>query len=280
MSDLRIDDLHATVAGLEILRGVSLEAASGEVHVVMGPNGCGKSTLAHTLMGRSDYTVTAGRVTLDGTDLLALPTWQRARAGLFVAMQYPIEVPGVPVEELVAASQRAGRDGSTVDGLHERLGTEANRLGIDDSFLVRVVNDEFSGGEQKRLETLQLALLQPKFAVLDEIDSGLDVDALGDVARRVQTMTDEDGLGVIAITHYARLLRDLRPDYIHVMMAGRIVGSGGPELAERVEAVGYEGLARELGVSELTVEKPPEADPFADPTVATPAFMEKIRSTQ
>ncbi|HEY3834137.1 MAG TPA: Fe-S cluster assembly ATPase SufC [Acidimicrobiia bacterium] len=280
MSTLHIDDLHATVAGLEILRGVSLEAASGEVHVVMGPNGCGKSTLAHTLMGRSDYTVTAGRVTLDDADLLALPTWQRARAGLFVAMQYPIEVPGVPVEELVAASQRAGSDPSSVDGLHERLATEATRLGIDDSFLVRGVNDEFSGGEQKRLETLQLALLQPKFAVLDEIDSGLDVDALGDVARRVQAMTGEDGLGVIAITHYARLLRDLRPDYIHVMMAGRIVGSGGPELAERVEAVGYEGLARELGVSELTVEKPAEQDPFADPTVATPAFMEKIRSAQ
>ena len=194
-------------------------------------------------------------------------------------MQYPIEVPGVPVEELVAASQRAG-DATAGAGLHERLTTEAARLGIDDSFLIRGVNDEFSGGEQKRLETLQLALLQPKFAMLDEIDSGLDVDALGDVARRVQAMTTEDDLGVIAITHYARLLRDLRPDYIHVMMAGRIVGSGGPELADRVEAVGYEGLAQELGVSELTVEKPAEEDPFADPTVATPAFMEKIRSAQ
>ncbi len=278
MSTIVVDDLHATVAGFEILRGVSLEAASGEVHVVMGPNGCGKSTLAHTLMGRADYTVTAGRAVLDGVDLLALPTWQRARAGLFVAMQYPIEVPGVPVEELVGASRRAG-DGAGADGLHEQLEIEAARLGIDDSFLARGVNDEFSGGEQKRLETLQLALLQPKFAVLDEIDSGLDVDALGDVARRVQAMTAENGLGVIAITHYARLLRDLRPDHVHVMMAGRIVKRGGPELAERVEAVGYEGLAQELGVSELAVEKPVEQDPFADPTVVTPAFMEKIRNS-
>jgi Fe-S cluster assembly ATP-binding protein len=272
---LTIADLHATVAGLEILRGVALETRSGEVHVVMGPNGCGKSTLAHTLMGRADYTVTAGRATLDGTELLELPTWERARAGLFVAMQYPIEVPGVPVEALVAAATRA-RPAST-DDLHERLAIEAERIGIDDSFLERGVNDEFSGGEQKRLETLQLALLQPKFAVLDEIDSGLDVDALGDVARRVRAMTSESGLGVIAITHYARLLRDLRPDHVHVMMAGRIVGSGGPELADRVEAVGYEGLAKELGVTELAIEKPVEADPFADPTVATPAFMEKIR---
>src|SRR3954447_24632240 len=237
MSALIIDDLHATVTGLEILRGVSLEAASGEVHVVMGPNGCGKSTLAHTLMGRADYTVTAGSVMLDSTDLLALPTWARAHAGLFVAMQYPVEVPGVPVEELVGAAQRAaGRDGDS-GALHERLEREAERLGIEESFLERGVNDEFSGGGQKRLETLQPALLQPKFAVLDEIDSGLDVDALGDVARRVRAMTSENELGVIAITHYARLLRDLRPDYVHVMMAGRIVRSGGPELADRVEAV-------------------------------------------
>jgi Fe-S cluster assembly ATP-binding protein len=274
MTLLKIDDLHATVAGLEILRGVSLEIASGEVHVVMGPNGCGKSTLAHTLMGRADYTVTAGSVTVDGVEMLGRPTWERARAGLFVAMQYPIEVPGVPVEALVGAAERS-RDNAG-DGLHERLVREAERLGVDDSFLVRGVNDEFSGGEQKRLETLQLALLRPKFAVLDEIDSGLDVDALGDVARRVGAMTTEDGLGVIAITHYARLLHDLRPDHVHVMMAGRIVGEGGPELAERVEAIGYEGLARELGVEQLTVERPAEADPFADPTVVTPAFIEKL----
>lgn len=281
MSTLVIDDLYATVAGFEILRGVSLEASSGEVHVVMGPNGCGKSTLAHTLMGRADYTVTEGRITLDGVELLELPTWQRAQAGLFVAMQYPIEVPGVPVEALVGAAQRAasGNGNASTDGLHERLVAEADRLGIDHSFLERGVNDEFSGGEQKRLETLQLALLRPKFAVLDEIDSGLDVDALGDVARRVRAMTGDDGLGVIANTHYARLLRDLRPDHVHVMMAGRIVGHGGPELAARVEEIGYEGLAHELGVGELAVEKPAEEDPFADPTVATPAFMEKIRQS-
>src|SRR3954449_10381963 len=152
MSKLKIDELHATVAGFEILRGVSLQAGSGEVHVVMGPNGCGKSTLAHTLMGRSDYTVTGGSVTLDDVDLLALPTWDRARAGLFVAMQYPVEVPGVPVEALVAAAQPNRSEGA--GSLHERLIVEADRIGVDHSFLERGVNDEFSGGEQKRLETL------------------------------------------------------------------------------------------------------------------------------
>ncbi len=274
MSELIVSDLHATVAGFEILRGVSLRVGSGEVHVVMGPNGCGKSTLAHTLMGKSDYTVTGGSVTIDGQELLGRPTWQRAHAGLFVAMQYPVEVPGVRVADLVAASQ--GARGVSSEGLAERVASEALRLGVDDSFLGRGVNDEFSGGEQKRLETLQLALLGPKFAVLDEIDSGLDVDALGAVARRVQAMTSENSLGVLAITHYARLLHDLEPDRIHVMMAGRIVRSGGPELADRIEEVGYEGLAKELGIEELALERPAAPDPFADPTIATPAFMDKL----
>ena len=176
-------------------------------------------------------------------------------------MQYPVEVPGVKVGDLVDAAVRA-RGNSDVD---TKLRDEAKRLAVPDEFLARGVNDEFSGGEKKRMETLQLAVLKPRFAVLDEVDSGLDVDALRDVARRVEAMTTEDDLGVLAITHYARLLTELRPDRVHILMAGRVVKSGGPELAEELERTGYEGIAAELGVEELTVEAPAEADPFAEP---------------
>jgi Fe-S cluster assembly ATP-binding protein len=260
VSTLRVSGLNAGIDRQEILRGVDLEVGSGEVHALMGPNGSGKSTLAHTLMGRDEYTVTSGSVTIDGVELLGMPTWQRAAAGLFVAMQYPVEVPGVRLEDLMVAAIR-GRGGDP-DGLHERLEKEARRLGVADEFLTRAVNDEFSGGEKKRLETLQLAVLEPKFAVLDEIDSGLDVDAMRDVARAVADMASVRGLGVLAITHYARLLTELRPDRVHVLMAGRIVGSGGPELADQLEAEGYEGVARTFGVEELAAVP---ADPFADP---------------
>jgi Fe-S cluster assembly ATP-binding protein len=262
VSTLRVSGLHAGIDAQEILRGVDLEVASGEVHALMGPNGSGKSTLAHTLMGRSEYTVTSGSVTIDGDELLGMPTWHRAALGLFVAMQYPVEVPGVRLEDLMAAALRGrGRD---TDGLAERLRSEAERLGVEDEFLTRGINDEFSGGEKKRLETLQLAVLEPKFAVLDEIDSGLDVDAMRDVASAVAAMAAEGGLGVLAITHYARLLTELRPDRVHVLMAGRVIGSGGPELADQLEAEGYEGVARSFGVEELAVAAVP-ADPFADP---------------
>jgi Fe-S cluster assembly ATP-binding protein len=263
VSVLRISGLRASIDSFEILRGVDLELASGEVHAIMGPNGSGKSTLSHVLMGRGDYTVTAGSVTLDGEELLGLATWERAARGLFLAMQYPVEVPGVTVGDLVTAATRAR--GAAVDGVEGRLREEATRLAVGDEFLERGVNDEFSGGEKKRVETLQLALLQPKFAILDEIDSGLDVDALRDVARRVEAMTKENDLGVLAITHYARLLSELPPDRVHVLMGGRIVASGGPELADQLEDTGYEGLAAELGVEELAVELPAEADPFAEP---------------
>jgi Fe-S cluster assembly ATP-binding protein len=257
--------LRVHVAGHEILRGVDLEVGSGEVHAIMGPNGSGKSTLSHALMGRGDYDVTGGSVTIDGVELLGLPTYERARRGLFLAMQYPVEVPGVRLEDLVTVALQAR--GDAVEGLHERVVAESARLGVRDELLARGVNDEFSGGEKKRAETVQLAVLRPKFAVLDEIDSGLDVDALRDVARRVEAMTEADGLGVLAITHYARLLAELRPDRVHVMLAGRIVASGGPELAGRLEETGYEGLAAELGVEELSVEVAPAPDPFADPTI-------------
>jgi Fe-S cluster assembly ATP-binding protein len=251
MSELRISNLHARVAGVEILRGVDLTVRTGEVHAVMGPNGCGKSTLSHTIMGRSDYEVTEGSVTIDGDQLLGLPTWQRATRGLFLAMQYPVEVPGVPVRALVTASLRSR--GLDAGDLESRIATEAQRLHVREEFLRRGVNDEFSGGEKKRVETLQLAVLRPKFAVLDEIDSGLDVDALRDVSRRVEAMTKEADLGVLAITHYSRLLAELRPDHVHVMMAGRIVTSGGPELADELEADGYDGLAARLGIDELDI---------------------------
>ncbi len=273
MSVLKVTDLHAAVDGHEILRGADLEIASGEVHALMGPNGSGKSTLAHVLMGRDDYDVTAGSVTIDDEELLGLPTWQRAERGLFLAMQYPVEVPGVRLVDFLEAAVR-GR-GREPNGLVARLAAEADRLHVDEQFLTRGVNVEFSGGEQKRAETLQLAVLEPTFAILDEIDSGLDVDALRDVARRIEAMTTEDGLGVLAITHYARLLTELRADRVHVLMGGRVVASGGPELADTLERTGYEGLAAELGVEELAVEVPEEQEPeFADPTEFALPFEE------
>ena len=206
----------------------------------MGPNGSGKSTLSHALMGRGDYEVIGGSITIDGEELLGLPTWQRAQRGLFLAMQYPVEVPGVPLETLVAASMRARDTDPT--GLHDAVVAEALALGVRDELLARGVNDEFSGGEQKRAETVQLAVLRPKFAILDEIDSGLDVDSLRDVARRVERMTKDADLGVLAITHYARVLTELRPDRVHVMLDGRIARSGGRELADELEQQGYEGI--------------------------------------
>jgi len=264
VSVLRIAGLHASVDGQEILRGVDLEVASGEVHALMGPNGSGKSTLAHVLMGRGDYDVTAGSISIDGEELIGLPTHERAANGLFLALQYPVEVPGVRLGDFLAAALRGqGRDSN--GELPARIDAEADRLGVAHQFLERGVNVEFSGGEQKRAETLQLAVLEPKFAVLDEIDSGLDVDALRDVARRIEAMTTERQLGVLAITHYARLLDELRADRVHVLMGGRVVASGGPELAEQLEAVGYEGLAAELGVDTLAVETETPADPFAEP---------------
>jgi Fe-S cluster assembly ATP-binding protein len=258
MSELVVRDLHVNVAGHEILRGVDLEVRSGEVHAVMGPNGSGKSTLAHALMGRGDYEVTRGSITIDGEELLDLPTWQRAQRGLFLAMQYPVEVPGVPLAAVVGAAR--GGD------LSEAVAREASALGVPSELLTRGVNDEFSGGEKKRAETVQLAVLEPKFAVLDEIDSGLDVDALRDVARRVAALARDNSVGVLAITHYARLLSELRPDRVHVFLAGRIVKSGGPELADELERTGYEGLAAELGIDDLAVSVPAaEPDPFSEP---------------
>jgi Fe-S cluster assembly ATP-binding protein len=240
--ELCIEGLRAGIPGREILRGVTLTVRSGEVHAVMGPNGSGKSTLAHVLMGRPGYEILDGSVTLDGIDLLALPTWQRARAGLFLGMQHPIEVPGVSlVKSLTAARQRIPADeiGAGAGDMGDRLHEEARRIGFDERFLSRPLNVDLSGGERKRNETLQLGVLRPRFAVLDEIDSGLDIDALGAVGRRVQEATAEWDLGVLAITHFRRLLDVLRPDVVHVLSDGRVVATGGSELAEIVDRTGY-----------------------------------------
>ncbi|MDQ6783666.1 MAG: Fe-S cluster assembly ATPase SufC [Actinomycetota bacterium] len=262
MSTLVIEGLTATINGQEILKGIDLEVASGEVHAVMGPNGSGKSTLSHVLMGRPGYTVTGGRVTLDGIDLLGLPTWKRAQAGLFLAMQYPIEVPGVSLADALGeALVAAGRDRSQVVALTV---DEAARVGFDERFLSRPLNVDLSGGERKRNETVQLGVLAPRFAILDEIDSGLDVDALRSVSRRVEAATKEIALGVLAITHYTRLLSELHPDRVHVLWRGRVVESGGPELADDLETTGY---ARWTGAdNEIPVKaaKPP-TDLFGDP---------------
>jgi Fe-S cluster assembly ATP-binding protein len=243
MSDTKSDQglviagLQAGITGKQILNGIDLRVGPGEIHAVMGPNGAGKSTLAGVLMGRPGYTVTAGSIHLDGRDLGSLPTWERAAAGLFLVMQYPIEVPGVSLQSALGAAMAA--KGASTDNLDDRVRAEADRIEFAHTFLDRSLNVDLSGGEKKRNETLQLALLQPKYAVLDEIDSGLDVDALRICARRIAERAKETGMGVLAITHYHRLLDDLQPDVVHVLARGRIAASGGPDLARELERDGY-----------------------------------------
>jgi Fe-S cluster assembly ATP-binding protein len=237
VSVLEISGLRAAVGGREILRGIDLAVASGEVHAVMGPNGSGKSTLSHVLMGRPGYEVLGGSVTLDGVDLLALEPYQRAKAGLFLALQYPTEVPGVSLEAMLTEALLA--QGRSIDGLEERVAAEARLIGFDERVLVRALNVDLSGGEKKRNETLQLAVLEPAIAILDELDSGLDVDALRACARRVEAATKEGNLGVLAITHYIRLLHELHADRVHILVKGRIVRTGDASLAAELEEQGY-----------------------------------------
>jgi Fe-S cluster assembly ATP-binding protein len=245
MSDpgLHVEGLHAGAAGHAILHGIDLDVEPGRVHAVMGPNGSGKSTLAHVLMGRPGYEITAGRISIGDIDLTDLPPAERAQAGLFLALQYPIEVPGVHLDSMFAEALRAlGRDAEAeLPALHAALASEAARIGFGDGFLARSLNVDLSGGEQKRNEVLQLSILRPVIAILDEIDSGLDVDALRQVSARIEAETRDEGsqLGVLAITHYPRLLHVLVPDVVHVMVRGRIVATGGPELAEELERTGY-----------------------------------------
>jgi Fe-S cluster assembly ATP-binding protein len=256
VSTLEIAGLVASVGGKQILNGIDLTVRSGEVHAIMGPNGAGKSTLSAVVMGKPGYEVHAGRVLLDGVDLLALPTWQRAQAGMHLVMQYPTEVPGVDLAEMLAEAYTA-RGRSTAD-LAAHLAAEAERIDFPTALLERSLNVDLSGGEKKRNETLQLALLQPKFAILDELDSGLDIDALRDCARRVEAATHDSNLGVLAITHYNRLLEELKPDHVHILVKGRIVASGGPELADQLERDGYDAFTGDD--AQAAVEQPSAYD--------------------
>ena len=242
---LQVEDLHVEVDGHEILRGLDLDLPAGELHAVMGPNGSGKSTLANTIAGNPGYQVTAVRILFQGEDITAWPVDVRAKAGVFLAFQYPEEIPGVPVAQFLrqAVSARQGTDLSVLE-VRVALMEWMKRLEMDESFAARYLNEGFSGGEKKRNEILQMALLQPELAVLDETDSGLDVDALRTVARGVrEVQANKPELGVLLVTHYRRILDELTPERVHVLLGGRIVRSGGPELAERLDAEGYEGLA-------------------------------------
>ncbi|HLT17030.1 MAG TPA: Fe-S cluster assembly ATPase SufC [Acidimicrobiales bacterium] len=261
---LEIRGLRAGVDGKEILQGIDLTIRSGEVHAVMGPNGSGKSTLSHVIMGRPGYEVLGGSVTLDGRDVLAMAPYERAQAGLFLAMQYPTEVPGVSLlDALSAAYEAADRDVALVP---DRIREEAARIGFDERFLSRPLNVDLSGGEKKRNETLQLGVLQPAIAILDELDSGLDIDALRACARRIEAATNETGLGVLAITHYTRLLHELKPDHVHVLARGVIQRSGGPELADELEAKGYaDYVDDDEPAAAPEPQRPVIDDPFFDP---------------
>ena len=237
MSTLVITNLQVSVAGNQILNGVNLTISSGEVHAVMGPNGAGKSTLSAAIMGKPGYVITGGSVTLDGVDMLALPPWKRAVAGLHLVMQYPTEVPGVKLNDTLA--EALGARGRSIATLDATIAKEAARINFDPELVQRPLNVDLSGGEKKRNETLQLALLEPKIAILDELDSGLDIDALRDCARRVEDATRETNLGALVITHYSRLFEELKPDFVHILAKGKIVKSGGPELADELERDGY-----------------------------------------
>jgi Fe-S cluster assembly ATP-binding protein len=246
MATLEIRDLHVSVAEAdgkhrEILRGVDLTVAAGQTHAIMGPNGSGKSTLAYAIAGHPKYLVTRGSVTLDGEDVLAMSVDARARAGLFLAMQYPVEVPGVSVSNFLRTAVTAVRGEAPKLRVFLKDMREAMAaLSIDPAFAERNLNEGFSGGEKKRHEILQLELLQPKIAILDETDSGLDIDALKVVAEGINRFGAEPGHGILLITHYTRILRYVKPDFVHVFVGGRIVEEGGPELAETLEAEGYD----------------------------------------
>lgn len=247
---LLVKDLHAATDGTEILKGLSLEVPKGEVHALMGPNGSGKSTLAKVIAGHQDYEVTGGSVTMDGVDLLALGIDERSRAGLFLAFQYPAEVPGVTMANFIRAARQARLpEGEELDAVvyYKELYEKMDQLGIDRKFTTRSVNEGFSGGEKKRNEVLQMMMLEPSYCVMDETDSGLDIDALKVVARGVNSMRSPER-GFLIITHYQRLLDYVEPDHVHVLADGRIARSGGKELAMELEARGYDFLKEEVAV--------------------------------
>lgn len=252
---LTISGLRASIGGLEILKGIDLDVPYGEIHALMGPNGSGKSTLCHVLLGKADY-VAQGSAVVAGTEVLGLPVDQRARAGLFGAFQYPVEIPGLTLDDLVAEMRELAAE--EPDEFAARV-EEVSALLRMDPFRKRAVNSGLSGGEKKRSEVYQLLVARPRFAVLDEIDSGLDIDAVREIAGLVESLRSVDR-GVLIITHYSRILRYMSVDRVHVMIDGRIVRSGGPEVAEELEAKGYAEFRTGLGLEEHA----PEPDPFAD----------------
>lgn len=253
--NLTVKDLRVAIEGKEILKGFNIEVNGGEIHAIMGPNGTGKSTLASALMGHPKYEVTSGSATLDGEDLFEMEVDERARAGLFLAMQYPSEISGITTADFLRSAINAKREEGNEISLMKfirQLDEKMAVLEMDESFSQRYLNEGFSGGEKKRNEILQLLMTEPKIAILDEIDSGLDIDALKVVAKGVNEMRGSE-FGCLIITHYQRLLNYITPDKVHVMMQGRIVKSGGPELAERLEAEGYDWIKEELGIEDETV---------------------------
>ncbi|MDN4072323.1 MULTISPECIES: Fe-S cluster assembly ATPase SufC [Fictibacillus] len=253
--NLKIENLRVSIEDKEIIKGLNLEINGGEIHAVMGPNGTGKSTLSSALMGHPKYEVTEGQVTFNGEDLFEMEVDERAKAGLFLAMQYPSEVSGITnadfLRSAINARREEGQEISLMKFIRE-LDKKMELLEMDSSFAHRYLNEGFSGGEKKRNEILQLMMIEPKIAILDEIDSGLDIDALKVVAKGVNEMRNPE-FGCLIITHYQRLLNYITPDKVHVMMQGRIVKSGGPELAQRLEAEGYDWIKEELGIEDETV---------------------------
>ncbi|EUJ31610.1 Fe-S cluster assembly ATPase SufC [Listeria cornellensis] len=250
MSTLKIQDLHVEIEGKEILKGVNLEISTGEIHAIMGPNGTGKSTLSSAIMGHPKYEVTQGTIELDGEDVLEMAVDERARAGLFLAMQYPSEISGVTNAEFMRAAINSRREEGKEIPLMQyirKLDEKMAVLEMDEEMAERYLNEGFSGGEKKRNEILQLLMIEPTIAILDEIDSGLDIDALKVVSKGINEMRGE-GFGCLIITHYQRLLNYIEPDHVHVMMQGKVVKSGGSELAKRLELEGYDWIKQELGI--------------------------------
>ncbi|MGI8558597.1 MAG: Fe-S cluster assembly ATPase SufC [Solirubrobacteraceae bacterium] len=248
MADLEIRNLHVRTEDREILRGVDLKIGRGELHALMGPNGSGKSTLANTIMGHPSYEVTDGEILWDGEDITQAEPHERSRAGLFLAFQYPVSIPGVSVANFLRMAINARREEPiNVKEFRAQLQHSIDLLDVDRSFTSRHLNDGFSGGEKKRAEILQMAMLRPEVAVLDETDSGLDIDALRTVAEGVVKLHAEQGLGALIITHYQRILHYIKPQFVHILMDGRMVMEGGPELVERLEREGYDPIREEVG---------------------------------
>jgi Fe-S cluster assembly ATP-binding protein len=252
MADLEIRDLHVRTEEREILRGVDLDINRGEIHALMGPNGSGKSTLANTLLGHPTYEITEGTIAFKGEDITEAEPHERAKAGLFLAFQYPVSIPGVSVANFLRMAINAKREEPIqVKEFRTQLQHAVELLDVDRSFTSRHLNDGFSGGEKKRAEILQMAMLKPDIAILDETDSGLDIDALRTVAEGVQRLHDEQGLGALIITHYQRILHYVQPQFVHILMDGRIVLEGGVELVERLEREGYDQIRQEVGATAL-----------------------------